>query len=159
MHVLHCLFSLSFKTKSLRITHFQCSPSILPLVLSLMPISYYLYINILQTLRNVTFELIAHDAHVCATQPRSLQVVEEDFDSKALNKWRKTTCHMHVPTTKLKEKLCKMREKKKRERKLERKEPWGMNEKQKKRRNGVKYLLVIVFKQESQEAQMTQRCY
>jgi hypothetical protein len=55
--------------------------------------------------------------------------------------------------------LCKMREKKKRERKLERKEPWGMNEKQKKRRNGVKYLLVIVFKQESQEAQMTQRCY
>jgi hypothetical protein len=30
---------------------------------------------------------------------------------------------MHVPTTKLKEKLCKMREKKKRERKLERKEP------------------------------------
>jgi hypothetical protein len=51
-----------------------------------MPISYYLYINILQTLRNVTFELIAHDAHVCATQPRSLQVVEEDFDSKALNK-------------------------------------------------------------------------
>jgi hypothetical protein len=51
-----------------------------------------------------------------------------------------------------------MCEKKSRERKLERREPWGMNEKEK-RMNGVKYLLLIVFKHESQEVQMTQRCY
>jgi hypothetical protein len=87
-----------------------------------------------------------------------LKVVEEDYDSKALKKWRKTTCHVHVPTTKFKEKSCKMCEKKSRERKLERREPWGMNEKEK-RRNGVKYLLLVVFKHESQEVQMTQRCY
>jgi hypothetical protein len=70
----------------LKITHFQCSPFILPLVLSLMHISYYLYISILQTPKSVTSELIAHDAHGCVAQPHSLQVVEEDYDSKVLKK-------------------------------------------------------------------------
>jgi hypothetical protein len=70
----------------LKITHFQCSPFILPLVLSLMHISYYLYISILQTPRSVTSELIAHDGHGCVAQPHSLQVVEEDHDSTALKK-------------------------------------------------------------------------
>jgi hypothetical protein len=94
-----------------------------------MHISYYLYISILQTPRSITSKLIAHDAHGCAAQPHSLQVVEEDYDSKALKKclflWRimgtsfenkilrKTTCHVHVPITKVKEKLCKMCGKKK----------------------------------------------
>jgi hypothetical protein len=86
MHVLHCLFSLSFKTKSLRITHFQFS---LYSTSSALPHAHFLlsiYISILQTPRNVTFEFIAHDAHGCAAQPHSLQVVEEDYDSKALKK-------------------------------------------------------------------------
>ncbi len=67
VHVLLCLYYRFFKTKFLRITHFQCFPSLLTPMLSHVHISYYLYIPIYNTPKPLV--------HV--PQPHSLHVMED----------------------------------------------------------------------------------
>ncbi len=81
IHALHRIFPLFFKTKSLRIIHSQCSPSLLPLALSicahfLLPI----YITIYNTPWNATSKVIVQHAIDCAPNLSSLQIMEENYD-------------------------------------------------------------------------------